>query len=326
MADVEVRRATAADREEVLDLLTASLGWVPDALHDRFFSWKHDENPFGVSPAWVATEGDRILGFRTFLRWAFDLPDARRVEALRAVDTATHPDAQGKGIFKRLTLSALEDLAGEGVAFVFNTPNEQSRPGYLKMGWVQVGRLPVTVRFLSPAGMLRTARARTPADKWSDPSTAGVPAADALADEAGLASLLASQPAATAARTALTPAVLRWRYGFEPLHYRAVLAGPSAAEGVAVFRVRRRGAAREAVLAWLAVPGADRGRARRLTRAVTRALDADHLLRIGGPVVGLDGFVRLPGQGPILTTREVREPGPSVVGGWDLGLGDVELF
>ncbi|MDH5380092.1 MAG: hypothetical protein OEW75_04520, partial [Cyclobacteriaceae bacterium] len=30
--------------------------------------------------------------------------------------------------------------------FIFNTPNEKSRPGYLKMGWVDAGRLPVYFR------------------------------------------------------------------------------------------------------------------------------------------------------------------------------------
>ena len=37
-------------------------------------------------------------------------------------------------------------LRGEGVGFVFNTPNDQSRPGYLKMDWKLVERLPVLAR------------------------------------------------------------------------------------------------------------------------------------------------------------------------------------
>ena len=68
------------------------------------------------------------------MKWQWNL-GSQSWTAYRAVDTATHPDYQGKGIFKKLTLQALEDIHEEGDTFVFNTPNENSRPGYLKMGW-----------------------------------------------------------------------------------------------------------------------------------------------------------------------------------------------
>lgn len=69
--------------------------------------------------------------------------------AFRAVDTATHPAHQGKGIFKRLTLKALEIGHQRGDHFVFNTPNSKSKPGYLKMGWKEVGQLKVQIRLLN---------------------------------------------------------------------------------------------------------------------------------------------------------------------------------
>ena len=101
-------------------------------------------------------------GFRTLMRWEF-LDGERVVRAVRAVDTATHPDYQGRSIFTRLTLHALDELVAEGVEFVFNTPNEQSRPGYLKMGWQVVGQLPTAVafhRWKRPTPMLPATRSR----------------------------------------------------------------------------------------------------------------------------------------------------------------------
>ena len=56
-----------------------------------------------------------------------------------------HIDNQGKGIFKRLTLRALDDVQAKGECFDFNTPNNQSRPGYLKMGWQEVGKINVAL-------------------------------------------------------------------------------------------------------------------------------------------------------------------------------------
>src|SRR5688572_5631082 len=86
------------DLADVLGLLDAAMGWVPDEVHESFFRWKHLENPFGRSPAWVMTDDERIVGFRIFMRWEFEWHGAART-AVRAVDTATHPDYQGRGIF-----------------------------------------------------------------------------------------------------------------------------------------------------------------------------------------------------------------------------------
>ncbi|HKA82351.1 MAG TPA: GNAT family N-acetyltransferase, partial [Acidimicrobiales bacterium] len=218
---IEIRAAEPADRAAVLALLAASLGVSVDDRYEAFFDWKHAQSPFGPSPAWVAVDGGEVVGFRTFMRWEHRAPTGEVLPAVRAVDTATHPSHQGRGIFRRLTLQALDDLRAQGVAFVFNTPNEQSRPGYLKMGWRQVGRLAAAVRPRSVAAAARTARARVPADRWSVPARAGRPAHDVLADP-GLAGLLSSAPTVTGLGTHRTPEYMRWRYGFGPLAYRAV--------------------------------------------------------------------------------------------------------
>jgi GNAT superfamily N-acetyltransferase len=164
---IEVRAAHASDRSGVMNLLRASLGWSADERFDAFFSWKHEQNPFGRSPGWVALDGGSVVGFRTFLRWEHVTPGGDVLRTVRAVDTATHPGYQGRGIFRRLTLQALDDLRPQGTAFVFNTPNDKSRPGYLKMGWTQVGRLGASVRLTSPTSLPRMARARVPAGHWS---------------------------------------------------------------------------------------------------------------------------------------------------------------
>ena len=128
-------------------------------------------------------------------------------------------------------------MRDDGVAFVFNTPNDRSRPGYLKMGWQPVRRLPVLARPRSPLATRPDRRGPDRRRKWSVPSTVGVPAAEALADAGAVAALLDST--ATGLRTNRSAAYLAWRYGFEPLGYR-VVAGPGG-RGLAVFRLRRRG-------------------------------------------------------------------------------------
>jgi hypothetical protein len=274
----------------------------------------------------VDPEADgRIVGFRTFSRWQFDR-GGDTVDAVRAVDTATHPDYQGRGIFSTLTRRALEELAAGGVGFVFNTPNDRSRPGYLKMGWQLVERLPVAATPRSPLSLARLARARTPADKWSAPTDAGVPVADVLADTAAVQALLAAaRPADDRLRTRRTPDYLAWRYGFPPLHYRAVVAPGGVGEGMVVFRLRRRGAALEAAVCEQIVPVGDDRTAPRLVRRLLRDSGADHAVQIGRarPSTGL---LPVPGQGPTLVWRDVTETTMPPADRWALALGDIELF
>ena len=128
MADdgLRIREAVDADLPQILEVLQSSLGWVPDEQYAAFYRWKHQENPFGVSPAWVALDGERIVGLRVWLRWRF-VRHGQRWDAVRAVDTATHPEYQGRGIFRRLTTASLEVPREDGIAHVFNTPNLDSR-------------------------------------------------------------------------------------------------------------------------------------------------------------------------------------------------------
>jgi ribosomal protein S18 acetylase RimI-like enzyme len=326
-APLTVREATDRDLPAVLELLQASLGWVPDDDYARFFAWKHHDSPFGRSPAWVAVDpsaGDRVVGFRTFMRWQFR-HGLTTVDAVRAVDTATHPDYQGRGIFSRLTRHALDDLRQAGVAFVFNTPNDRSRPGYLKMGWQLVDRLSVAATPRSLGSLVRLARARTPADKWSTATDAGVPVRDLLADGAAIEALLVEVADGDRLQTRRTPAYLAWRYGFPALRYRAMVAAEGPPGGVVIFRLRRRGAALEAALCEALVPGDDRRRAQRLVRAVLRGTGADHAVQIGA-AAPTRGLLPVPGQGPTLVWRDVNDTAMPPADRWDLSLGDIELF
>jgi GNAT superfamily N-acetyltransferase len=323
--ELQIREYHDGDEPAVLALLQASLGWVPDAQYGRFFVWKHHENPFGRSPAWVAVDGERIVGFRIFLRWEYTRGDAT-IRAVRAVDTATHPDYQGRGIFSRLTLHAIEALRAEGVAFVFNTPNDSSRPGYLKMNWQPVARLPVLFRPRSIGSLIAVARARVPAEKWSLPTEVGLSAPDVLSDHDGIDELLRVCGTGEGMQTRRTPEFMTWRYGFAPLAYRAMVAGDRLADGLVLFRLRRRGAAVEAAVCDLIVPDARPNAIVRLLRAVLRESRADYCVRIGGAHVARAGSFPLPGQGPILVWREVSDPVMPNPDEWRLVLGDVELF
>ncbi len=150
---MQIREATERDIPEILEVLKASLGETSSKKTEAVWRYKHVENPYGKSLVLVATEKDKLIGVRALMRWKWQLGN-QVFSALRAVDTATHPDHQGKGVFKKLTLKALELVKEQGDDFIFNTPNTQSLPGYLKMGWKEVDKLKILVKPVNPLNWL----------------------------------------------------------------------------------------------------------------------------------------------------------------------------
>jgi GNAT superfamily N-acetyltransferase len=140
-ADIVIREGNEADLPEIIRLMKSSLGEELMPKSEDFFKWKHLHNPFGSSEILLAIHNDKIVGLRTFMYWRWEKKESA-IRAVRAVDTATAKDYQGKGIFRNLTLRAAEICKEKGVAMVFNTPNPISKQGYLKMGWREAGRMP----------------------------------------------------------------------------------------------------------------------------------------------------------------------------------------
>ncbi len=315
---LEIRAATPDDRPAIIELCRISLGWDDDPRFEQLYAWKHDDNPFGASPTWVATDAGRIVGLRAFLRWEF-IRNGQVLRAVRAVDTATHPHYQGKGLFTALTMHGLAELAADGVDFVFNTPNDKSRPGYLKMGWHEVGRFPSAMRFAGPLSALASVRSRTASGHWSLPLTIGEPF-DAWLDHTEHSDDARPMPtAADALTTNVGRRFLLWRYGNALLGYRAVPQG----RGAVIVRARRRGLADELVLLHaidLSMVQADDVAAKALKQS-----GCNHCMRTGPPRVR-SGFLPLPGGGPMLTFRALKSMTKPALGDWQLGMGDIELF
>jgi len=329
-ADIEICRADASHEPEILALATRTLGWGDDDRYADLYRWKHDQNPVGPSPRWVAVADGRVVGFRVLMRWEFRTPDGSLANAVRAVDTATDPDFQGRGIFRSLTLGAIDELRDEGLDLVFNTPNDQSRPGYLKMGWTELGRPPIAVvpRLRS---LPRIAKSRAAAELWSEPTDAGTAAIEHFADARrsdAIDALVEGGDVGTW-HTARTAPWLAWRYGLRHLHYRVLTTDDlpgrgTPSPGLVVFRLRRRGLSLEAtVTELLATAPATR---RALLRAVVRSTGADYALVASSTRVDATPSVRLGSFSPLVTWRRVSDLAAPTIDQVRLGIGDLELF
>lgn len=152
------------------DVLAVLQGAFDRGFDRSWFVWKHRSGPWGPSKGWVASDADGVIGVRLFLPWEFH-DGHEGYHAYRPCDTVTVPRARGRGVFRELTEYAISRL-GDNTDFLFNTPNEQSKPGYMKMGfvdWTRVGQrigsvtpnragLTEEVKLPSPESVLTTMR------------------------------------------------------------------------------------------------------------------------------------------------------------------------
>jgi hypothetical protein len=219
---------------------------------------------------------------------------------------------------------------------VFNTPNERSLPGYLKLGWRQLADRRMRARVRRPDRLLRAAASRALGSGAATAVPAGselVPAEELFADPAAVAPLSRAEPARGQLSTSRWEGYLRWRYVSGPLAYAALTEGsPPAA--VAIVRLRNRGSLREAVVCEaVCEPGAE-GALRRLLARVPSAARADHAVTHVDPgwpaaeVLSRAGYVPLPRVGMHFVVRTIApsRPDPLDDASWGLTLGDLEVF
>jgi GNAT superfamily N-acetyltransferase len=137
---------TEEHTRQIVELLKITLGESLTKKTVEFWNWKHTENPFGKSKIILAFDGEMLVGVRAFMCWQFSNA-TETIKCVRAVDTAVHPSYQGKGIFSKLTIRSLDECKKDNISIVFNTPNKISKIGYLKLGWVDIGKLPLRLKF-----------------------------------------------------------------------------------------------------------------------------------------------------------------------------------
>jgi GNAT superfamily N-acetyltransferase len=343
-SDLAIRPATSADTSAILGLMKSSLGEGSIPRDEAYWNWKHHSNPFGLSPILLAEADGTLVGLRVFMRWEWQC-GLKTYRAVRAVDTATHPQWQGKGIFKKLTLALVEQVREDGVAFVFNTPNDQSRPGYLKMGWASVGRSDLWIRPLRPLRIARTVMRRgaapaaadaarsldTPLEHRADEVTSAAPFAVLLGD-------VAAGQGTLRLRTPGTPEYFAWRYAEVPGFTYHALADFDEAHGAAVFfRYKRRGALTE--LRVCDIIYCSDGRSRRTAAALLSRLrktgGADYISAMASSardryLLLSAGFIPAPRTGPILTVLPLVTSAGSIDplrrSSWAASIGDLELF
>jgi predicted N-acetyltransferase YhbS len=347
-AQFTMRSYQPSDLDGVLELMRQSLGETANLQRTAaMWNWKHVLNPFGPSYVRVACDGNKIVGMRAFMQWGFK-SDSQTLRAVRAVDTATHPDYRRMGIFSQLTSQVVEDVQAGGADFIFNTPNNDVLPGYLKLGWHQVATVHPVVKVLNLPGFsvgLARRRLGRPAGKPVAPELFFRKAATPLnvllqqrpAIERLLKQDLQAQGTSRGVHTHRSWDYLNWRYRQHPTipYYVVFTQDKGYLQGCIIFRTNTRFGMREVVISEMLLAEPREELCTDLLRRLRACLRADYLITYFSEgsfhrnALDASGFRAVPKQGMNFTARTIGVELPVNVlqlESWALAMGDLELF
>lgn len=315
MSEVTIRNLAGGDLPAVLNVLRRALGETPLLQRTpELWKWKHEHNPFGRSLVVVAEVGGELAGVRAMMRWDLLTKEGDTLRCLRPVDTATDPDFGRRGIFKQLTLAAIEQATADGIDLIFNTPNSSSGPGYLKMGWHEVGSVGAMIRPLLRRGKdVSDLEPPDPADFFSEGAQ---PPGDPIVDRSPLG-----------LRTPRTPEYVEWRFSGHPTaRYRQLTHDGQ----VAFLRPNVRSGRKEVLVSDIVGD-----RPSLVVRQAARIARAAYLGAWFSPTsperkgVRRAGLLPVPGVKALtLMARPLRSLPMDVLSfdAWDIALGDLELL
>ncbi len=181
-----------------------------------YIRWRYLDTPLGVTPTMLAFDRDDCIG--SYGVWPTKLLlSGTRVAGGQAIDSMTHPDYRGRGLFVELGEHCYEVLQQLGIRVLYGFPNESAYPGRIRrLNWDHVDDIhhwvrPLWVAGASPFGRLVAAGSLL----WRPTSVAGdLRIETAAAPEAeGVAALLrACEETHDLCRVERSPEWLAWRY------------------------------------------------------------------------------------------------------------------
>lgn len=105
----------------------------PNARHLNagYLQWLYQANPSGQVIGMDAFSGDRLAAHYACIPAEIELY-GKPVRAMLSLNTATHPDFQGNGLFTQLADKTYQLGHEQGVAAVFGVANANSTPGFIR--------------------------------------------------------------------------------------------------------------------------------------------------------------------------------------------------
>lgn len=118
------------DEQAILDLYNGVFA-RPQTL--RQWRWAYESNPVRRMDMILAFAGQKLVGHSAGIPLRAS-HDGRPVNTSRIQNVLVHADFRGKGIFAETLVRLTDQLRANAVDFVLTYPNDNSLPGFMKLG------------------------------------------------------------------------------------------------------------------------------------------------------------------------------------------------
>jgi hypothetical protein len=110
----------------------------------ELYRWKYNP-PAGAAKIAVVRDGNKLVAMNSMFPLILKNGE-EKIRIWQSCDTATAPEARGKGLFIQCLKALRNELQRDEIFFGF--PNHNSAPGFVKFGWKDRGTLLTSVRFI----------------------------------------------------------------------------------------------------------------------------------------------------------------------------------
>lgn len=137
-----------------LILLTESTYPGSEIAHPLYLTWEYRQNPDGHAMIRVAEKDSRIIAQYVVIPRSYRIA-GKAMKGSLSLNTLTHPDFRGAGLFRKLAEQLYEDCAGAGIGITIGFPNPASFPVFTgRLGFHHAGRVPFYFKPLNSGSLL----------------------------------------------------------------------------------------------------------------------------------------------------------------------------
>ncbi|PVW16475.1 GNAT family N-acetyltransferase [Marixanthomonas spongiae] len=139
------KTSTTPDALARYSRLLSGVFTTTDKFTPAYLRWQYEENPMGNVVGYDAFYEGNLAGHYVTIPVRYTI-NGTPLKGLLSLNTATHKDHRGKGLFTKLATKTYEEATALGYDFVIGVANQNSTPGFIKkLGFYLVA--PLDVKF-----------------------------------------------------------------------------------------------------------------------------------------------------------------------------------
>lgn len=146
-----IERITNFNFEELIEL-TKTYYTSGDIIDPNYLKWQYIDNPAGQAFLFVARQisSNAIAGQYLVIPIRYMI-NGKVILGSLSLNTLTHPEHQGKGLFTKLASETYDYCSEQEVKFTIGFPNPNSFPGFIrKLHFTHLGDPSLSIKFLRP--------------------------------------------------------------------------------------------------------------------------------------------------------------------------------